>query len=80
MVNLNVFENDLNEVMDHPKYKLRQDSIKQYADKCLNCNHLEICWGGYFPHRIDGDEIKESIYCNDLYFLINHIKKYLKNN
>jgi len=79
-LNLNIFNNDLNDVMDHPKYKLRQDSIKQYADKCLNCNHLKICWGGYFPHRIDSDEIKESIYCGDLYFLINHIKKYLKKD
>lgn len=77
-LNLNIFENELEDVMNHPKYRLRQDSVNQYAAKCLNCTNLDACRGGYFPHRIDGNKINESIYCEDLNFLINYIKSYLK--
>jgi uncharacterized protein len=76
-LNMNIFDHDLESVMEHPKYKLRQNPKEQYSDKCLNCINLTTCWGGYFPHRIDGNIIKESIYCNDLYYLINHIKYFL---
>lgn len=76
-LNLNIFDHGLELVMEHPKYQLRQNPKDQYSSKCLNCNNLDVCWGGYFPHRIDGDAIKESVYCNDLYYIIDYIKNYL---
>lgn len=77
-LNLNVFDNGLDDVMSHPKYLLRQHPTEQYGSKCLNCNNLAACWGGYFPHRLQDEKIRESIYCNDLYFIIDEIKNYLK--
>ena len=73
MLNLNVEKNNFEEVMSHPKYQIRQHSKKQYSNKCLKCEILTTCWGGYFPHRIDKDIIKESIFCKDLEYIIRHI-------
>ena len=72
-LNLNIENNTFDDVMSHPKYQIRQNSKDQYSTKCLKCEYLRACWGGYFPHRIDGEKIRESIYCQDLEYIIKHI-------
>ena len=73
-LNLDIENNTLEEVMSHKKYQLRQHTENQYSSKCLKCEYLKACWGGYFPHRIDKGEIRESIYCHDLQYIIEHIQ------
>ncbi|WP_420642434.1 radical SAM protein [Candidatus Leptofilum sp.] len=48
-------------------------------EKCLNCELIDICGGGYLPHRyskMHGFDSK-SVYCTDLQILINHIRERL---
>jgi len=56
-------------------------SNKQFSapQKCLDCRLFDICGGGYLPHRYSSAHgfNKESIYCEDLIILIDHIKNYL---
>lgn len=53
-------------------------SKKGMSNKCLECDVLNICGGGSVPHRFNGDFYNPSIYCNELYGLITHVKEKLK--
>lgn len=68
---LNIFKNSFND--------LRNDSFfpwRSLSRKCQECELLNICGGGYAPHRFDGVSFcNPSIYCNDLEQLIVHIAK-----
>ena len=54
----------------------KQSSAPQ---KCFNCRLFDICGGGYLPHRYSSEHgfNRESIYCEDLIILIDHIEDYL---
>lgn len=56
-------------------------SKKQFSapQKCLDCRLFDICGGGYLPHRYSSETgfNRESIYCEDLIILIDHIRHYL---
>lgn len=73
---LNVFDNSFAEALRHPKVRLRQMGRAALSDTCRKCDLVEVCGGGYMPHRYKegssiGDEFKNpSVYCGDLYKLI----------
>ncbi len=56
-------------------------STKRFSasQKCLDCRLFDICGGGYLPHRYSSENgfNRESIYCEDLMILIDHIRNYL---
>lgn len=56
-------------------------SIKQFSasQKCLNCHLFQACGGGYLPHRYSKAKgfDRESVYCQDLIILIEHIRSRL---
>jgi uncharacterized protein len=58
-------------------------STKRFSapTKCIDCRLFEICGSGYLPHRYSSENgfNRESIYCEDLIILIDHIKDYLFN-
>jgi uncharacterized protein len=75
---LNVYENSFNDLLLHPKARSRQLGRLALADACLNCDVVDICGGGYEPHRYKagsgGEGFKNtSVYCDDLKKLIGHI-------
>jgi uncharacterized protein len=42
--------------------------------KCLACKHVNVCGGGFVAHRFSNDGYKNpSIYCEEIYSLIDHI-------
>ncbi|MGB3238280.1 MAG: radical SAM protein, partial [Geitlerinemataceae cyanobacterium] len=49
------------------------------SQKCLDCRLFKVCGGGYLPHRYSSTNgfNRESIYCEDLIMLIEHIQFYL---
>lgn len=53
-------------------------SAKRFSanKKCLECQLFEVCGGGYLPHRYSAalGFDRESVYCDDLYSLISHIR------
>ena len=56
-------------------------SIKRFSapQKCFDCQLFEICGGGYLPHRYSFQNgfNRESVYCEDMMILIEHIRNYL---
>lgn len=51
------------------------------SNKCIGCKVVEVCGGGYLPHRYSSYHgfDSESVYCVDLQILINHIQARLSN-
>jgi uncharacterized protein len=49
--------------------------------KCLDCRLFNICGGGYLPHRYSSENgfNRESIYCEDMMIIIEHISNSLSN-
>lgn len=77
VIGYNVFNNSLDEVLEHQAVQQRQIGIKALCEKCLSCEHLKRCYGGYYPHRYkktNGFD-NESVYCEDLFYLISRMKE-----
>jgi uncharacterized protein len=74
---VNIFDNSLDEVLTNHHIVSRQNSTDSLCEKCNICSNLGACWGGYFPHRFDdkGSFTNTSVYCDDLYWLIDEMKK-----
>ena len=74
---VNIFDNTLDEVLSHQHMLVRQSNADTLCEKCNKCSNLSSCWGGYFPHRFDnqGSFNNTSVYCEDLFWLIDEIKK-----
>lgn len=60
----------------HRLVSVRQSGENQLASKCLACEFKQVCAGGYFPHRWSKDNQfnNESVYCEDLAWLIRNIR------
>jgi len=78
---VNIFENSLDEVLNNHHIVARQNSTNSLCEKCNTCSNLSACWGGYFPHRFDKEASFDnpSVYCDDLYWLIDEMKKTIIN-
>ncbi|ALI36864.1 Anaerobic sulfatase-maturating enzyme [Candidatus Nitrosocosmicus oleophilus] len=72
----NVFENTLDQVSSHAIIKLMQRGFESLCAECRECSIVDICGGGYLPHRYStkSEFDNPSVYCNDLMKLIVHIK------
>ena len=76
-LNINLREDPFSKALDDDTYIFRQNPIDNLAEKCRMCTHKSICVGGYLPHRYSAKNAFDnpSIYCNDLIYLIDNIKK-----
>lgn len=77
IIGYNIYENSLDQVLEHQAVQQRQIGLKALCDKCLNCEHLSRCYGGYYPHRFKKSTgfKNESVYCDDLFYLISRMKE-----
>ncbi|HEV3357448.1 MAG TPA: FxsB family cyclophane-forming radical SAM/SPASM peptide maturase [Pseudonocardiaceae bacterium] len=73
---LNVFDHDLDAVLDHPGIAARQLGIDALGPDCRACRQVRVCGGGLYAHRYRaGVGFRDrSVYCADLLRLIDHIK------
>jgi uncharacterized protein len=64
------------EVADLPTMVVRQSGRDGLGVECQSCAVRDVCGGGYFPHRYrEGSGFRNpSVYCADLYALIDHIR------
>lgn len=78
---LNVFDNDLDEVMNHPMIAIRQIGMEALPETCVQCELVHICGGGYFAHRYSPENgfKNPTIFCADYKKLICHIQEQLRN-
>jgi uncharacterized protein len=70
-----VFQNDFDTVAHHQAVQRRQMGVLELCDTCRSCPVVEICGGGYLPHRYSTENgfDNPSVYCADLEKLIRHI-------
>lgn len=74
---LNVHSDAFDTALDHPGIVARQIGTEALSDTCRRCRIHEICGGGFYPHRYRAGEgyRNPSVYCPDLFRLIQHIRR-----
>jgi radical SAM/SPASM domain FxsB family protein len=79
---LDVFSQSFDQVLYHPKLLHRRYGIEALADKCRTCPLVEVCGGGYLPHRFSTARgyRNPSVYCADLEYLIRHVQRSLQQH
>jgi uncharacterized protein len=75
-IGLNIIEHELEQAQALPMVKVLQSGAKRLCSQCKACALIDICGGGYMPHRYKADNGFEnpSIYCRDLEHLIRHVR------
>jgi len=78
---LNVKNNRIDDIFDLPIYTQYYYSHSIVSKKCLECEYLKICGGGFLPHRYSKKNgfDNPSIYCDDLFQTIRFIELDVKN-
>ncbi|WP_019991133.1 radical SAM protein [Rudanella lutea] len=78
-VGANVRTHDLDEALAVPLIQLYHLSHHQLAAECRACRLVEVCGGGFLPHRYSPERgfDNPSVYCHDLQRLIVHIQNRL---
>jgi uncharacterized protein len=76
---LNVFSHALEAALDHPTTVARQIGRSALSGQCLACPVVDVCGGGFYPHRYRaGEGFKNpSVYCADLLALIGGIQEHV---
>jgi len=74
---LNVYEHSFDDVLQHPSARERQLGLGALHQKCVECEYVGTCGGGYYPHRWSPSNgfRNPSVYCPDLMRLIGHIQE-----
>jgi uncharacterized protein len=74
-----VFTSTFDEVLLHPAILSRMQGLATLAPECRKCALVDICGGGYLPHRFSTDDgfSNPSVYCHDIAKLILHIRNVL---
>jgi uncharacterized protein len=77
---LNVRDHPFDAALRHPQVAARQLGLGALADACRRCDVVDVCGGGYFPHRFRRGEgfRNPSVYCEDLLRLIRHVVERLR--
>jgi uncharacterized protein len=72
----NVLTNDIDHLEKNLYANLLMKGHENLSPTCLSCKYESVCGGGYLPHRynINNGFNNPSVYCADLYKLINHIE------
>ncbi len=73
---LNINKDLIEDVKNSDLINIYYNSGKYLAKKCLACPIVNICGGGYLPHRYSSENgfNNPSIYCDDLLRIITHIQ------
>lgn len=77
-----VYRHSFDMVRHHPKLAHRGLGKAALAEVCQVCPLLEVCGGGYLPHRFStaGGYRHPSVYCADLKHLIRHVHGSLREH
>lgn len=79
---LNVFEHSFDDAVRSVPVASRMLGFKALCHECQRCSILEQCGGGYIPHRYSPQNgfLNPSVYCNDIKFLVAHIRRAITKN
>lgn len=73
---LNIVDHPFDAALRHPGMVARQLGWEALSDTCKSCRFGRVCGAGLYPHRYRrGTGFRNpSVYCADLYHLIEHIR------
>lgn len=72
----NVKNCTVSEAASHDSVAFRQQGLASLSHECRSCRLVQVCGGGYLPHRYGGGSfLNPSVYCGDLALLIEHIRQ-----
>ncbi|MET9448167.1 FxsB family cyclophane-forming radical SAM/SPASM peptide maturase [Streptomyces cinerochromogenes] len=79
---LDVLRHSFDEALSHPKLLHRQYGKEALAEQCRACPVVDVCGGGYLPHRFSEAQgyRNPSVYCADLEYLIRHVQGSLRQH
>jgi radical SAM/SPASM domain FxsB family protein len=79
---LDVHRHSFDEALSHPKLAHRQQGKDALAEQCRSCPLVDVCGGGYLPHRFSAARgyRNPSVYCADLEYLIRHVQGSLRQH
>jgi uncharacterized protein len=79
---LDVLRHSFDEALSHPKLLHRQHGKDALAEQCRACPLVDVCGGGYLPHRFSEAQgyRNPSVYCADLEHLIRHVQGSLRQH
>ncbi|MFC4500744.1 MULTISPECIES: FxsB family cyclophane-forming radical SAM/SPASM peptide maturase [Streptomyces] len=79
---LDVLRHSFDEALSHPKLLHRQHGKNALAEQCRACPLVDVCGGGYLPHRFSEAQgyRNPSVYCADLEYLIRHVQGSLRQH
>ncbi|MFI1735191.1 FxsB family cyclophane-forming radical SAM/SPASM peptide maturase [Streptomyces acidicola] len=77
-----VSNSSFDQILGHPKLRHRQYVKSSLAEECQRCPLVEVCGGGYLPHRFSAERGYQnpSVYCADLEYLIRHVQGSLQEH
>jgi uncharacterized protein len=78
----NIFDHALDEVRKEPRWKAARDASINLAAKCRQCKYMNVCGGGYLPHRFSKSNGYDnpSTYCDDLYAMYENMDEVLQRH
>lgn len=81
-LNFDIFRHSFDVVARHVAVQSRQRKANGLCKKCQTCQVVDVCGGGYLPHRYSSERgfDNPSVYCSDLEKLIRHIHATLTSN
>ncbi|WP_406125061.1 radical SAM protein [Streptomyces canus] len=79
---LDVLRHSFDEALSHPKLLHRQHGKEALAEQCRACPVVDVCGGGYLPHRFSEAQgyRNPSVYSADLGYLIRHVQGSLRQH
>jgi uncharacterized protein len=79
---LHISQNSFEDALDASLVKLYHEAHKSLPIQCQQCSIVEICGGGFLPHRFSTERgfDNPSIYCADILNIIRHIQNRVIDN
>ncbi|WP_433246024.1 FxsB family cyclophane-forming radical SAM/SPASM peptide maturase [Streptosporangium sp. CA-135522] len=77
---MNIVDHSFDAVLRHPGIVARQLGRAALSETCQSCDLARVCGAGLYPHRYreGSGYLNPSVYCPDLYRLIQHIRTRLQ--
>ena len=78
----NIFDHTLDDVRKEPRWKAARDASINLSKKCRQCKYMNVCGGGYLPHRFSKTNGYDnpSVYCDDLYAMYENMDEVLQRH
>ena len=78
----NVLRDSFDAAITAPAFASRQMGVRALAEKCRSCSYLDVCGGGYQPHRFSKENgfVNPSIYCRSIQKIVGRLAELMSDD